>query len=974
MGHGRAFIRWRRLVAGVLGSIAILAILYGAVANTLLQTRLLRSAISGPAVSFAVGGSSSALLLDYGNAYSFVPGRVHLEGLTIRGRDSAIEWRLTLDHADVCISLFDLLRHTFHATRVRASGFTIRVRPRLDRASATPDVVGAQPPIAGFSDPPLLDDGPVPPPLTDAQYNLWTIHLEEVDLLHAREIWIHTIRAAGDARVRGRWLFHPQRWLDVGPATVDVSGVDLWYGSAQLTTNVSGTLGATVHPFELLQASAVEILDHVSYDGSLAGRTSVANVLRLLAPRGGVRFTRWEGPFDAHVVLDHGKLAAGTRVWTESSDSEVEAQGLAFDARTRMEIRVERDLATVDTRVSGLRVSHSGAEQARVGSITATIVSRDLQLAHAFKDARFTLDVAGAETNDVGVWKDFLPSMSTFTIRSGLLAADGHADGSVAGGWAAGAATISADDISARLGGALLAGKLGAHIELRRGVWESRAFDLSGSSVNLRAVSARAARGGAPLLLIPSVSALASRLSLAPSVVSGQVSIDLPHADLVDLGHLDDLLALPSGLRVEGGGGYAKLQADVDVGSGAMHGKAGILVRGLRARVGKTELLGDLDCELQARRVGNAGGSTDFSGSTLSITSADAGSAPSPENGWWGNMALREATMRTAGGLHFDVKAHMTAKDATPATVLVSQNMGVPTWATNVFRMPVLDADAELRVDPSSLEVRSLIAHGGSTSLKAEYAKRDGRTDGAVLMDLGWLDLGYDLADGAGGLVLIGPERWFGRKTAVMRDTSAAAKLETQASEQLARYASMTSTLREGEARSLAAQCALEVRSCDGASIEHLLRAASDSDERDVLSGVAYAPSVVAAAKGGRDGPTLDPLVVGAVAEALKVGGPYTLDNIPDAKPGNTRSDSETARGKVIAVTGHASTSRREGRYTVGTLTNATEAVYFVTPFAITDIPATLVTFRGVFVQLYTPANPPSIPPTSLVLVGAFSP
>jgi hypothetical protein len=300
--------------------------------------------------------------------------------------------------------------------------------------------------------------------------------------------------------------------------------------------------------------------------------------------------------------------------------------------------------------------------------------------------------------------------------------------------------------------------------------------------------------------------------------------------------------------------------------------------------------------------------------------------------------------------------------------------MGVPTWAANVFRMPVLDADAEVRLAPSSFEVRSFTARGGSTSLRAEYAKRDGRDDGAVLMDLGWMDLGYDLAEGASGLVLVGPERWFGRKTVAMHDAAAAAKLKTETSEQLVRYAAMTPTLRRDEARALAAQCTLEMRSCDGASIENLLRAAVKPDERAALSGLAYAPALVAAAKGGRDGTTLDPRVVGAVAEALKIGGLAALDDIPTILPVAAMRDSEKARGKVIAVTGHASAVRRDGAYSIGTLTSDAEPVYFVTPFAVIDVPTPVVTFRGVFVQLYAPINQSQNPPTSLVLVGAFSP
>jgi hypothetical protein len=127
--------------------------------------------------------------------------------------------------------------------------------------------------------------------------------------------------------------------------------------------------------------------------------------------------------------------------------------------------------------------------------------------------------------------------------------------------------------------------------------------------------------------------------------------------------------------------------------------------------------------------------------------------------------------------------------------------------------MPVLDAEAELRVAPSSFEVRSLIAHGGNTSVRAEYARRNGRPDGGALLNLGWTDLGYDLAEGSTGLVLVGPNAWYSRKVATLRDAAAAARSKVDTAVELARYAPMTPALRSDEARILAAHCALEARS-----------------------------------------------------------------------------------------------------------------------------------------------------------------
>jgi hypothetical protein len=1003
-------VPWRRLVVLALRIVAILIVSYLVVANVLLKTRLLRNAVSSSSASFAVSGNTADLRLDYDSAYSIIPGRVHLEGLSIRGRERDVEWLLTLDRADVSISLVDLLHKSLHATRLRSSGLTLRARLRLDREDATPEVIAALPPIAGFSDPPLLDDGPEPLPLTDAEYNLWSIHLEDVDVDHVREVWIHTVRSQGDSRVRGRLVFHPQRWLEVGPATVSSNGVEVFHGGQTLATGLRGSSEATVHPVDIRQAKGLAILDHVSYDGQLRGRANIAGVLRWLALWSDVRFTRWEGPIDSRLVVDHGKLAAGTRIRSEAPDSVVEAAGLAFEAPILGELGVDADLASLDARISGLRISQHGVERARVASIAASVTSPRVQLARLFDEARFTLDVGGAATNNVGAWKHFLPSTSPFVIRSGMVSADAHADGSLTerrgrvglrllarrlsvergsdrftadvtsdvrlhnvslpGPLVVGTATVSVDDVAARLARARLAGKLASHVELRRGA--DRVFDFSGSSVVVRGVSARSARSGAAILVVPSLTAVAPRIALAPSGVSGRVSIDLPRAELVDLRRLRELLPLPAGLRIQRGWGRARLHAEVELGSGSMRGDGEVVARGVRARVGSTEVFGDLGGTVRARRGGGARGWTDLSGSTLAIDNAGTGRSVAPEDAWWGKATLRQATLRTSGGVRFGTKAHFTAKDASPATALVSQNTGVPAWAANIFRMPNLVADAQVRVAPSSLEVRSLVARGGSTSVRAEYAKRHGWQDGGVLLDLGWLSLGYDLADGETGLVLFGAEGWYGRKRATLRSAAAVAKRKTDAAEQLGRYAAMTPGLRDDAAKALAAQCALDVRSCDGASVGNLLRAVADAGERETLSGITHAPLVVAAAKAGTDGTTLDPVVIGAVAEALKIGGPSTLDNISRITRTAAASDSAAARGKLIAVSGRVALIRRDGPYSIGTLTTDAEPIHMVTPFATIGGRETVARFRGVFVQRYASAEQPPGQPPALVLVGAF--
>jgi hypothetical protein len=45
-------------------------------------------------------------------------------------------------------------------------------------------------------------------------------------------------------------------------------------------------------------------------------------------------------------------------------------------------------------------------------------------------------------------------------------------------------------------------------------------------------------------------------------------------------------------------------------------------------------------------------------------------------------------------------------------------------------------------------------------------------------MDLGWIGLGYGLADGATGLVLIGADLWYSQKVAAMCNAASAPRYD----------------------------------------------------------------------------------------------------------------------------------------------------------------------------------------------------
>src|SRR5579859_3093040 len=368
--------------------LAVVALVYLAGMNAFLKTHLFRDAISVDPASF---------LVDYTDASSFWPGRIHVEGLSIRGRDSHIEWILHLDRCDFRVSFADLAHKKFHARDVRGDGLSLRVRLRAD--VATPARVAALPPVPGFADPPRSDVGPPVSPLTEESYNLWSIELDDVVADHVRELWIDTIRYAGDLEIRGKWFFRPIRRLEVGPAILDVRALDVGYGLVERwASGVTGRLEVTVHPTNLEDVDRAALVDHVSLAGELTGSAQIANALDRAIEGRGVKFVAADAPFEVRALVDHGVLRSGTRAHLAAFHAEAIAGRFTVDGSLQADFQVDdRKIAQANLRLASARVSAVAQRRAEASAITATLWSRENDLSRPFSDATYEVDVRQAK-------------------------------------------------------------------------------------------------------------------------------------------------------------------------------------------------------------------------------------------------------------------------------------------------------------------------------------------------------------------------------------------------------------------------------------------------------------------------------------------------------------------------------------------------------------------------------------------------
>jgi hypothetical protein len=468
-----------RILLFVLGVVVV----YVVALNVFLGTHLFRN---------MVNADPSALLVDYDAASSFLPGHVHARNLSIRGRDSRIEWLLTVDEVDFKVALRELLDRRFHPLKVRGRGVRMLLRQRIDRADATPAVLAALPRIPGFDEIPLKD-AVAAPPVTDANYNYWSIRLDDVVADGVKELWIDQGRFTGDALVAGTLDLRPARWVAVGPASLQVRAGEVRVGDAVVAGRLTGTMDCMIHGFDPRAPQGLPILKQATttarFDGVIP---SLAFLDRALATEG-ARAEGGGGTAHVELAFDKGRFGNGTQIQIESKGAKLSAPPNVIEASAVTKVGVSNGEARLEITLSPLAMTRTGVEAAmvRARDVKVDVRSRGLDVEHLLAEPSIVIDVPDAVVPDVRLFDAYLAPGGPVRLSGGRGEAHGHVE--ITGGSAKGTAAIELRGTEARAFDTDVRGDITTALNLASG---SLAGDLDVSGTRLDLANVTTSAGG----------------------------------------------------------------------------------------------------------------------------------------------------------------------------------------------------------------------------------------------------------------------------------------------------------------------------------------------------------------------------------------------------------------------------------------------------------------------------------------------
>lgn len=302
------------IVLAVLAGLYLLAVI---ASNVILRTGLLRGWLNA---------DPDKLHVDYASAWSPYPGRVIASDFTLRFQDKNVQMLIDLEHVGMSIDLLALTHQTFRVKSLDGRGATFRLRHKLASAEGQEGRLAAYPPIIGFPDPPVRKPKPSRQ-IPDDEYNLWTVHLEDV-ASSIRELWIMEYRYRGVGSLSGGMRLKPVRELWIAPSVLLTRGGTLSIGDQEIVIGSEARVEAQVDPYDVRVPVGTAVLRQ------LTGRVEMQGELVSLAPfastylrKAAIGLDGGRGKFSVSARVDHGLLHPESRVEWRTKDATARAPG-----------------------------------------------------------------------------------------------------------------------------------------------------------------------------------------------------------------------------------------------------------------------------------------------------------------------------------------------------------------------------------------------------------------------------------------------------------------------------------------------------------------------------------------------------------------------------------------------------------------------------------------------------------------------
>jgi hypothetical protein len=385
-----------------------------------------RLALTGGALRSALNAHPEELVADWKSGVSWVPGRIRLEGFSIRGQDDRDQWYGEADHADLEVRLWPLLRKEIAGTKVHLRGVVFRLRPRLDVVAAGTVDPAQLPEIPGYENPPKIAPSKSTESGSDSGSH-WAIRLTDIRVDDLREVWVNEMRLRGAGLVRGRMDYELRGPFEVELFELSIPSAEIGRGQTVAATRMAVSASGNLGPLRFSECKGAEYFRRTSLRLGLKGRVETGEILNRHLGRTDSLELQGSGELEAELLVGKGVLLEPSRVELLSPKLTVRLGDVLVkgDSEVRVAVRSGEGeagpVSTLSAAVKRLRVRHremeAGAEE--FGDLKLRAIAHDPELTDGFKDVEVDLQVGPMRLPDARILNGFIPTQTAGVFLGG---------------------------------------------------------------------------------------------------------------------------------------------------------------------------------------------------------------------------------------------------------------------------------------------------------------------------------------------------------------------------------------------------------------------------------------------------------------------------------------------------------------------------------------------------------------------------
>lgn len=255
-------------------------------------------------------------------AFTVIPGRIHMKKVRVLVNGDT---QFILEGHDLftSISIWELLRHRIHVSRLAAHHVKYQMRVQVKDEHGIEKRLAAYPKLEGLPGKNVVSERAAEQ--TEKREESWTVEVDGIDISVA-ELWFFEYRYLGGGRLRGGFTVGPHV-MEVRTAVQNLGPGELRFGEKQpIATDLRGQIDCAIPEIDPNAHADASFLELVSARSQLRAKiVTLAHVGAYLPP--GLTVSKGAGPFMMDLFMEKGYLGKRSKLTFQTDQVGVKGNG-----------------------------------------------------------------------------------------------------------------------------------------------------------------------------------------------------------------------------------------------------------------------------------------------------------------------------------------------------------------------------------------------------------------------------------------------------------------------------------------------------------------------------------------------------------------------------------------------------------------------------------------------------------------------